>query len=520
MFPCMIKLDHNQVSLLDCTLRDGGYCSNWDFDDNLIDEYFETLNQLPIDYIEVGYRSIEKEEYAGAYYYLPDYLLKSIRDKTNKKLAIILNEKEVRIEDLGKLLGPCQGIVDMVRLAVAPDNYNKSLALASKVKELGFTVSINLMYASRWETDFILDKNLKSLNAVCDYFYVVDSFGGLYPEQVSIIFKKLKQYIDIPLGFHGHNNLELALINSLAAIKSGAKIIDSTIAGMGRGAGNLKTELWLSVLHEKYKIAVDFDSLNVLINSFLLLKEKYSWGTSLPYMVSGAYSLPQNTVMSQVKKRYYSLNAIIDEVCHTNNKNPDGIEFPNFENFNNVEKVLLVGGGKSVQNFSNGLIELLEKNPDICIIYASSKNVPILNKLPNHQIHCLSGMEGKRLVNLCKFLETKNRNFILPPKTISINNHVPHEYRDYTFQLESIEVVNKFKSSSTAIAVEIIDQLGAKEIFLTGYDGYDEPITRDQLELFDENQFIFNYLKANKFKLSSLTPSLYKLPIKSIFSII
>ena len=171
----MMKMGQNQLTLLDCTLRDGGYYTEWDFDENIVDDYFETMNRLPIDFIEIGYRSKFKEEYAGAYYYLPEFVLRSIKSKTNKKLAVILNEKEVLPEDLEIVLNPCKGLVDMVRLAVDPKNYKRALKLAKKIKELDFLVSFNLMYASHWETSFKLDKNLKELNTTADYFYVDDS---------------------------------------------------------------------------------------------------------------------------------------------------------------------------------------------------------------------------------------------------------------------------------------------------------------------------------------------------------
>ena len=423
-------------------------------------------------------------------------------------------------EDLDVLLNPCRGLVTMVRLAVDPKNYDRALKLAKKVKDLGFLVSFNLMYASRWETDFKLDEKLNELNTATDYFYVVDSYGGLYPEQVSAIFEKLKQYLYIPLGFHGHNNLEMALVNSLAALNSGAGIIDSTICGMGRGAGNLKTELWLSILHQQHGIPVDFDSLNRLTNSFSVLNEKYKWGTNLPYMVSGAFSLPQDTVMSRVKKRYYSLNAIIKEVAQTGISQVSDTNFPKLGNSKVADQVLLVGGGNSASEFSSPLVEFLKMNQEICIIYSSSKNVPVFSELPNLQIHCLSGSEGKRLEKLIKFEGHKNRMFVVPPKNISVNNYLPDSYLENTFQLEDINFIDTFKTSATAMAIQIAVQLLAKELFLTGYDGYEDAVTKDQLELFDENQFIFNHMKDDQPELSSLTPSLYAIPSKSIFSLI
>ena len=91
----------------------------------------------------------------------------------------------------------------------------------------------------------------ESVNNVADYFYMVDSYGGVYPEDVEKIYKEVKKHINVKIGFHSHNNLELGLINSITAIHCGVDIIDATITGMGRGAGNLKMELLLTFLHSK-----------------------------------------------------------------------------------------------------------------------------------------------------------------------------------------------------------------------------------------------------------------------------
>src|SRR5690606_28908954 len=123
------------MKILDCTLRDGGYYTSWDFDKALVDQYILSLNHLPIDYIEVGYRSPLMKVYNGKYFYLPLYELEDLRAKSIKKLAVILNEKDVRIEHLESLLKPIVGLVDMVRLAIDPNNLGRAIGLAYEVKQ-------------------------------------------------------------------------------------------------------------------------------------------------------------------------------------------------------------------------------------------------------------------------------------------------------------------------------------------------------------------------------------------------
>ena len=81
------------LKILDCTLRDGGYYTNWDFSADVVDAYIDAMNQLPIDYLEVGYRNNPSEEYLGKFGYSPISVLKHIKEKCSKKIVVMLNEK-------------------------------------------------------------------------------------------------------------------------------------------------------------------------------------------------------------------------------------------------------------------------------------------------------------------------------------------------------------------------------------------------------------------------------------------
>ncbi|MFN3840954.1 MAG: aldolase catalytic domain-containing protein, partial [Cyclobacteriaceae bacterium] len=300
-----------QVKILDCTFRDGGYYTNWDFEPKLVDVYIQSLNSLPIDYIEIGYRSTPKKEYLGEYFYCPSYLLEYFHHKAKNKIAVMLNEKDTKPGDVQILLDPCKGLVNMVRLAVDPQNLHRAIKLATEIRKLGFEIGFNVMYMSKWKHMANFLNDVKYVDEVADYFYLVDSYGGVYPEDVKETIELVSSLTTCKLGFHGHNNLELALINSLTALDSGAEIIDSTVLGMGRGPGNLKTELLLSVLNVKSGLDVDFNALSNVLDGFQELHENHQWGTNLPYMVSGSNSLPQKDVMEWVTRRFYSINSII-----------------------------------------------------------------------------------------------------------------------------------------------------------------------------------------------------------------
>lgn len=505
----MVNYVTKGFSVLDCTLRDGGYYTSWDFEDYLVHGYLDAMNRLPVDFIEVGYRSGPKEEYQGAYFYLPEYLLKELRDRTHKKLSIILNEKDILPRDLDVLLKPCVDLIDLVRLAVAPENLERALVLSSVIKQLGFQVSMNLMYASRWENGFPSVEQMKKLNEVVNYFYVVDSYGGLFPGEVTKIFQHLQGHLKIGLGFHGHNNLEMALINTLTALDHGANMIDSTISGMGRGAGNLKTELLLTTLQAKHGLEVNYDQLSSVVSLFSSLKEEFRWGTNLAYMVSGANSIPQQEVMSQLSKRFYSLNSIVRGVYNKSKGIEDNLRLKDLSLSSRFKNALIVGGGPTGSSHAKGINAFIEANPDTCIIHASSKNAAAYKGLTQHQYHCLVGNEGRRLEKVFVHLEGSCKVAVLPPYPRTMGTYIPEVLKENSYQLKEITFTNKIKESVTALAIETALKLEVNNIYFVGYDGYEGKVSASEMELFQENEILFQTLNQIKHSVWSLTPTKY-----------
>ena len=510
------------MKLLDCTLRDGGYYTNWDFKSQLVDTYLQAFNHLPVEYLEVGYRSKTTETYLGKYFYCPISVLKDLKTKTNKKLVIILNEKDVRADDVSELLLPIREFVTMVRIAIDPKNFKRALSLASKVKELGFEVALNVMYMSTWkkEKDFL--ELLPEVNGIADYFYMVDSFGGVYPEDVKETISMLRAKTNVKLGFHGHNNLEMALANTLVAINEGVDIVDATITGMGRGAGNLKTELLLTALQAKGQLNFDYNELTKVVDGFTKLQKTYEWGTNLPYMVSGANSLPQKQVMEWVSKRYYSFNSIIRALNNQSLGKEDNASLPKLKtDEKKYTRAILIGGGPSAVEHSDALDAFLVQNPDILVVHASSKNALSFTKILNDQIFCLVGNEGHRLEQVFGNQEIKGK-CVLPPYPRTMGTYIPKAVQKNAYELEKVSFIDKYQDSHTAIALQTVVDFGIDEVFVTGYDAYEGEITLKEQELFTENQFLFRGFKSyQSSSLISLTPTAYdELNETSVYSLI
>lgn len=494
--------------ILDCTLRDGGYYTNWDFDKQLVETYLTAMNNLPVEYLEVGYRSPKLSGYHGEYFYCPDFVLKKISLLSSKKLVIILDEKNIELNAVEELLKPCLGIITMVRIAIDPEQLIRAIDLAKKVKSMGFEVGFNVMYMSKWKELPEFLSNLKYVDGIADYFYMVDSYGGVYPEDVKEIYGIVRSQMNTKIGFHGHNNLELALINTLMAIECGADIVDATITGMGRGAGNLKTELLFTALNQRNGLDVDFNALSSVTDAFVQLQKQYEWGTNLPYMVSGANSLPQKDVMDWVGKRYYSFNSIIRALSNRSKGLKDNKKLQEYSSIEVFDKVLIVGGGDSVKEHIEAIKNYLSVNLDTVIIHSSSRNVSYLNDCKNKQFHCLAGNEGYRLEKTFNSLP-ENRIAILPPYPRAMGTYIPKNFKFNSYQLSSIDVTDKYKSSITSLLLQLVIELGASEAMVCGYDGYKGEITPHKLELFNENEYLFKLFSKNNFILKSLTPTSY-----------
>ena len=142
------------LQLLDCTLRDGGYYTNWDFETGLVDRYVKAMEALPLDYIELGYRCKPLEGYYGEYFYMPKSRLEALKAKCpNTGIALMLDEKNNSAIDAQKLFGDLKGLCDMVRITVAPGKTTSALKLAATVKEMGYKVALNFMYLSQLKID-------------------------------------------------------------------------------------------------------------------------------------------------------------------------------------------------------------------------------------------------------------------------------------------------------------------------------------------------------------------------------
>lgn len=319
-------MNKTDLEILDCTVRDGGYVNNWDFDKKLVRETYRALSKSGIDYAELGYHGSAKYFPADKFGRFRFSSAADINDVcagiNGAKVALMVDHGKFDLADLAQYRDTP---VRMIRLAFHKDKLEEALRSLVKIKELGFTVSANLMgFVNYTEQDRA--QALSMLRDLpIDYAYVADSYGSMFPEQVAEFFEPLKEIKHVRWGFHPHNNLQMSFANSLAAIKAGARIIDSSVFGMGRGAGNLPTEILLAYVQrwqpDKYNV---IPVLNLIDRFYNDLHREKGWGYNLPYMLSGNYGCHPDYARNLVERKEYDIEDIWNILEAVTNQTPVG----------------------------------------------------------------------------------------------------------------------------------------------------------------------------------------------------
>ena len=278
-----------EIKVVDCTIRDGGLMNKWNFSDDFVRSVYNACVAGGIDYMEIGYKSSEtsySRKENGPWKFCDEKDVRRIvgENKTNTKLSVMVDIGRADIENLPP---KSKSVIDMIRVAAYVHQIDKAIVMAERCLEKGYESTINLMAISKVneaELDEALHDVAKSKVPV---FYVVDSFGSMYCEQIELITKKYKELLKgKTIGIHAHNNMQLAFSNTITAIIHGCNMLDATLLGLGRGAGNCPIELLIAFLkNPKYRLLPLFQSIQEYV---LILQKEIDWGYHLPYLVTGA----------------------------------------------------------------------------------------------------------------------------------------------------------------------------------------------------------------------------------------
>ncbi len=322
-----MKNNHlDNIKILDCTLRDGSYVNNFTFTKEETFDIVSSLDSLGVEMIEVGHGiglgASSLSNYTKAKALDEDYMEMASKAIKNSKWGMFCIPNIAKLSDIEKA---SNYNIDFIRIGIEPTSFNDSIPYIKKAKELGITVCINFM-KSYTVTPKEFAQYVKRANKYdIDYIYIVDSAGGMLPYRLKEYIEEIKSLnLNQKLGFHGHNNLGLAVANSLVALENGVEIIDVSLMGMGRGAGNTYFEQFISVL---LKSGIDIDlnpvELSKVSEKYILqyMKNQYISSVDVVSGLSEFHSSYMPIIEHYAKEYKVDPKLLIIEICNRDKLN-------------------------------------------------------------------------------------------------------------------------------------------------------------------------------------------------------
>lgn len=310
-----------QIKLLDCTLRDGGSINNWDFGENSIISILNSLNQSNIEIVEIGFLqdNIENSHdltITENYKYF-DYILSKINNRNFKAVAMIDFGKF----DIKKLPNCNETLIDGIRLMFKKQDLKKAISYSKEIIKKGYSLSLNPVSVTTYTKEDIKEL-IEYTNLINpSIIYIVDTYGLMDRYETFEYFEELDKYLnpEIEIGYHAHNNLQLAFSNSIEIINSKSKrsiVIDGSLYGMGKRAGNTNTELIAQYINNKMAREYNIEELiSIIENHIKPLHSSLNWGYSLTHYVAAINKCHSDYVTYLIKEKNLNLKQINKIVC-------------------------------------------------------------------------------------------------------------------------------------------------------------------------------------------------------------
>lgn len=505
--------------------------NQWHFSPECIKASYFAALKSGIDIFEMGYRNFPSKKGLGPFGYCTDeYLNELIQPSENCKIAIMMDVGKTDTS-LVQERDPAITPVGVIRVAAYPYEYQKAFSLIRDFKAKGYEVFLQLMAFSK-----ITDEQFQQLvywdeKDLINAIYFADSFGNFMPYDIPIHFEKVRSLGFDTIGYHAHNNLQLAFANALKAIEVGVKYIDASIFGMGRGAGNLPMEVLVGYLEKQGRSKYNTMAILDVIERFYLdLHKELRWGYRMDTLLSGLKNIHPYYVKELVTKRNYTMEEIwnildlVLEKCpisfSSDSMNevlmdrfytpvseekaeqvleelsnqfkiieaPDSVEItekpPQFPD----RKFVILCNGPSILKYQEEIQEFIDREKCVTI------GVNYLKEAFNPNFHMF--VSRKRFQ---KYNETVSPESILLVPSFFGKDFVEEHYSGQVqfFNIESVDdyardpvqdntqyIVNLNVGVS---AILMAYQMGAAEILTVGMDGYVDELNKKMVYFYNEN---------------------------------
>lgn len=296
------------VKVVDATLRDGGLVNDFYFTDEFVKALYQTNIKAGVDYMEFGYKASKEmfdESKFGKWKFCNDEDIRAVVGENNTDLKIAVMADVGRCDYKNDIVDKSDSPIDLIRVATYLNTIPAAADMVEDAARKGYEVSCNIMAISNsQESDLKVALDILGKTSV-DVFYIVDSYGSLYPEQIerlADIYMEFAAKYGKKLGIHAHNNQQLAFANTIEAVGDGVDWLDATYASMGRGAGNCAMELLLGFLRNpKYKTYPAIQFVEQYMNK--LKADGVVWGYDLQYMMTGQLNQHPRTAIAFTKEK-------------------------------------------------------------------------------------------------------------------------------------------------------------------------------------------------------------------------
>lgn len=467
----------NRVKILDCTLRDGGYINNWKFGKDAIKNIINHLTDAKIDIIECGFIRNEAHENDSTVFNSMQQIADVIYPKSQNALYAIMVEHHNNVYEQ---IPPYEETsVDIIRVTFRKNEWQEAKPHVKALIEKGYKVCIQPVGTTNYDDASLLEL-LKDVNELKPYaFYLVDTLGVMYRHDMRKFYYLIDNNLsgDICIGFHSHNNLQMSFSNAQEMIRlaHGRNIIvDTSCYGMGRGVGNLATELFCDYinnnLEQKYSI---IPILNIVDKFLMPIYAEQRWGYDLPYFLSASAKCHPNYATYLIKKETLNIESIekmlsllpldgrmeYDEsliesiyfrVQSAEMKDSDAID--TLTRKINGQEVVILGPGSSIINEK----DKIEKT-------AKGKFIITTNFITDqYEADAIFISNKKRLSSF----KEHPKGCILSTSNLCIKNSL-------VFNYSSLLGEGNASDNAGAMLIRLLKKVGVTKIYLAGFDGFD-----------------------------------------------
>jgi len=532
----------SNLNFLDCTLRDGGYYNSWDFKDSLVTEYLNAVSVSGVDFVELGLRSRKGGGFKGMFAFCPEQYLESLAIPENLKIGVMVNAAELLAADsveegLGQLfpVAASKSRVDLVRIACHLHEVLNVLGAIPWLKSKGYLVGINLMQISSQPRSEVVGLAGMINKQPLDVLYFADSLGSMNPNEVAEKIRWLREGWSGDIGVHTHDNMGMALQNSLRALDEGASWVDSTITGMGRGPGNSKTEeLAIEISHRRSDSRSLVPLFHLAAQYFRPMQQRYGWGTNPFYYLAGKYGIHPTYIQEMLGDSRYDeadILAVIEHLRLVGGRkfSADALDsarvfyhgassgrwspVADFEG----RDVLIMGAGPGAGEHSRAIETFIKSHRPL--VLALNTPSAISESLVDYRIAC----HPVRLLADAKKHRHQLHPVIMPYSMLPVEVQRSYEgmqicdfglsVRPGGFEFDETGCVSP-SSLVVAYALAAASSGKAKRVLMVGFDGFgaDDPRT-------EEMEDILTLYRASdeSCPILAITPTRYNIPLTSIY---